>query len=617
MQPKAPKTSTKTHRRSRTGCFTCRLRRKKCDEGKPCCRACKNLGLTCDYKRPSWWGNAEHRKQQKENIKILIKRTKLTEKAVHLSPSNAGSADSPPDLSYSVPTSDSYSDNLNRTRSLSVESGFSLDENQPFIQDYNTTQYFDNQQYYPQPAYQRFPDAGPFGYDGGQQKVFPPHHLPLASIPPRRSSTASTHTFSSSIRRDSIAPEPTFVATPEETFDFPFTDEPLPYIPVEDGDARLLDHFLSHVAPALLPILDLHNSARVDTMMPALDINPSFRHCCLAIAALHSKATQNLTGPNAEFVDQDITRHRFATISGLCESLAADTNHLQILEATLGMILFQTTVGSPDDSLPDIPWHQHFQAAHSLIAKLDLPRTSLHPIDFNKPEMVSTTLNMQMAAWIDILGGTMRGSAPVFADTYRDKHLNNTSAGLRELMGCDDRVMYLISEIACLEDIYRQNMVSDLDLTAHVQSLIHQLDLTEPPADQIVPPIMQGNYFDSRALTTTISAAFRTAARLYLISLLPSFDPAAVQTIALVDRLAGILEAIPKGWEKSVVWPCLIGGSVATEGSSFRNFFDGRNAEMGDQAAFGSWGKMKDVLERVWYQGGNWRANANPDDLLI
>lgn len=185
MQPKAPKTSTKTHRRSRTGCFTCRLRRKKCDEGKPCCRACKNLGLTCDYKRPSWWGNAEHRKQQKENIKILIKRTKLTEKAVHLSPSNAGN-------------------NLNRTRSLSVESGFSLDENQPFIQDYNTTQYFDNQQYYPQPAYQRFPDAGPFGYDGGQQKVFPPHHLPLASIPPRRSSTASTHTFSARDRKSVV-----------------------------------------------------------------------------------------------------------------------------------------------------------------------------------------------------------------------------------------------------------------------------------------------------------------------------------------------------------------------------------------------------------------------------
>ncbi|KAL2856434.1 hypothetical protein BJY01DRAFT_203386 [Aspergillus pseudoustus] len=34
--------------RSRTGCHTCRRRRVKCDEGKPSCRACIRLDLTCD-----------------------------------------------------------------------------------------------------------------------------------------------------------------------------------------------------------------------------------------------------------------------------------------------------------------------------------------------------------------------------------------------------------------------------------------------------------------------------------------------------------------------------------------------------------------------------------------
>ncbi|KAL2809424.1 hypothetical protein BJX63DRAFT_405816 [Aspergillus granulosus] len=34
--------------RSRTGCHTCRRRRVKCDEGKPSCRACLRLDLTCD-----------------------------------------------------------------------------------------------------------------------------------------------------------------------------------------------------------------------------------------------------------------------------------------------------------------------------------------------------------------------------------------------------------------------------------------------------------------------------------------------------------------------------------------------------------------------------------------
>lgn len=63
-----------------TGCFTCRLRRKKCDEGHPSCSACTNLCLKCEYKRPSWWGSTEQRRNQKERIKIKIKNTKSMER---------------------------------------------------------------------------------------------------------------------------------------------------------------------------------------------------------------------------------------------------------------------------------------------------------------------------------------------------------------------------------------------------------------------------------------------------------------------------------------------------------------------------------------------------------
>ena len=62
------------------GCFTCRLRRKKCDEGHPACRACTNLCVKCEYKRPIWWGNPEQRRLQKERIKNKIKQTKMIEK---------------------------------------------------------------------------------------------------------------------------------------------------------------------------------------------------------------------------------------------------------------------------------------------------------------------------------------------------------------------------------------------------------------------------------------------------------------------------------------------------------------------------------------------------------
>ncbi|KAJ4987089.1 hypothetical protein SVAN01_07377 [Stagonosporopsis vannaccii] len=48
MSPPQP-TSTKSGvTRTRTGCWTCRARRKKCDETRPSCMACRSLNLTCE-----------------------------------------------------------------------------------------------------------------------------------------------------------------------------------------------------------------------------------------------------------------------------------------------------------------------------------------------------------------------------------------------------------------------------------------------------------------------------------------------------------------------------------------------------------------------------------------
>lgn len=52
--------SFKPKSRSRLGCFTCRKRKKRCDEGKPVCKACKRLKLDCHYPAPG-----EERKNRK------------------------------------------------------------------------------------------------------------------------------------------------------------------------------------------------------------------------------------------------------------------------------------------------------------------------------------------------------------------------------------------------------------------------------------------------------------------------------------------------------------------------------------------------------------------------
>ncbi|ESZ92169.1 putative transcriptional regulatory protein pro-1 [Sclerotinia borealis F-4128] len=620
---KAPKAAPATkgkmqmHRRSRTGCYTCRLRRKKCDEGASACSACKHLGLRCEYKRPSWWGNNELRRQQKEVIKTIIKRKKLTEKTT--APSQAqthqvmsSSIDTPPGLSHSLPTSATYSDSLDRTRSESIDSQLSLfDFTAPPMTmtdytAYNAQMHSSHSQYAPM-----YPEYSPYEIDVKTER-----QMFVNDVPTRRESTISTFStfhpppppeamlpsFPIDHEWDTVYNERHEILAEEalnmNLFDFshgPPSALRQVAIELDEGDQRLLDHFVSDVLPSVFPILETnqHGSARSDYILPALQSNKCYLHCCLSISAQHFKSTMNIQGDQ---IDNDIMRHRYATISELCEALNRDTDHVSILEATLGMIFFQCSVGRFDDSLPDIPWHQHFQAAISLVQKLELPRLVTESHDL-------MSFNMTLTAWIDILGSTIQGRAPTFAHTYREKHLSqtNSSLGLRELMGCEDRVLYLISEIACLEALKNDGM-DDIQLCHHVHALGDQIGLTEIGESGPRYPYSHG-VLSPKQLSRNMTAAFRLAARIYLCSLVPGFSPSQDSCVGLVAKLTQALEFIPAGpmgFDRSLVWVYLIGGSVSTANSPFRQHFGERFAALGDLANHGSFGRVSTLLTEVW-----------------
>lgn len=561
-----------------------------------------------------WWSNNDQRRHQKDNIKMIIKRKKLTEKTTSSATHQVMTpgSETPPGLSHSLPTSATFSDPLDRTRSASIDSQLSLFDfnNTPHIADYtayNAQMHSSHSQYAAM-----YPEYSPYEVDVKTER-----QMFVNDIPTRRESTISTFsTFHPPPPPEAMLPsfplddewESTYSerreSMVEETlntnlFDFqhgPPTTIRQVAIELDDGDQRLLDHFVSDVLPTVFPILETnqHGSARTDYVLPALQSNKCYLHCCLSIAAQHCKSTLNIQG---EQIDNDIMRHRYATISELCEALNRDTNHSEILDATLGMIFFQCSVGRFDDSLPDIPWHQHFQAAISLVQKLELNRMVAESHDL-------ISFNMTLTSWIDILGSTIQGRAPTFAHTYREKHLSptNSSLGLRELMGCEDRVMYLISEIACLEALKKDGM-DDIQLCQHVHALGDQIGLTEinDPGPKI--PFNANGVLSPKQLSKNITSAFRIAARIYLCSLVPGFAPSQASCVGLVAKLSQTLEFIPSGqvgFDRSLVWVYLIGGSVSTAGSPFRSFFEERLQGLGDLANFGSFGRVTCLLKEVW-----------------
>ncbi|KAI1329603.1 fungal-specific transcription factor domain-containing protein [Xylariaceae sp. FL0255] len=615
-----PKAKTQMHRRSRTGCYTCRLRRKKCDEGTPMCTACKHLGLDCEYKRPMWWSNNELRRQHKDTIKMIIKRKKLSEKNSHTIQT---SINSPPGLSHSLPTSATFSDPLDRTRSASIDSHFSFNFNSsPNAPEYGA--------YNPH----ILPTQSDFMYSMSPYEidVKTERQMFVNDVPTLRESTISTfstyHTppppgtilpsypldgeWTEQIyqeRRESLTEE----SLNMNFFDFshgPTVNSRQVDIELDENDQRLMDHFVQYVLPTIFPILETnqHGSVGSDLILPALQNNKGYLHCCLMMAAQHFKATMNI---QSEEIDHDIMRHRHATILSICEALSQDENHQQILEAALGLIFFQCCVSRYDDSLPDIPWHQHFQAVFSLVNKLDLPRIVADPSE----NLMQTPFNMTLTSWIDILGSTMQGKAPSFAHTYREKLISttNSSLGLRELMGCEDRVMYLISEIACLEAL-KKGGIDDITLCTHVHSLGEQINLTEQGDSGAKMPFNANGSLSPKQLSKNITSAFRLAARIYLCSLVPGFSPSQPSPVGLVEKLTAVLQHIPSGpsgFDRSLAWVYLIGGSVSRPNSTFRQFFSDRIAQLGDAANIGSFGGVVSLLNEVWQQTDNFQPSPS------
>lgn len=66
--------------RGKTGCITCRLRKKRCDEAKPICATCSRLGIECmgyGVKRPKWLREKDNAQKAKEHIKATVMKRSM------------------------------------------------------------------------------------------------------------------------------------------------------------------------------------------------------------------------------------------------------------------------------------------------------------------------------------------------------------------------------------------------------------------------------------------------------------------------------------------------------------------------------------------------------------
>ncbi|KAF2268530.1 hypothetical protein CC78DRAFT_373260 [Lojkania enalia] len=72
--PRSPTTSKQTKARSKTGCTTCRKRKKKCDETRPFCLSCQKNNIHCEgYKPVEIWKSGKERAAEARRISMDMK----------------------------------------------------------------------------------------------------------------------------------------------------------------------------------------------------------------------------------------------------------------------------------------------------------------------------------------------------------------------------------------------------------------------------------------------------------------------------------------------------------------------------------------------------------------
>lgn len=443
-------------------------------------------------------------------------------------------------------------------------------------------------------------------------------------------------------------------------------------IPITPTSAPLLTYTLTHIPPLLFPLLPITSHSptivRDTLLLPALTHNAAYLHACLTAAAVHQRAClgtslgpQSITPTDLQEIDDAIVRHKYSFVQEVVTALTEDSHHEEILEATLGMIVFGSCVGrappppwsqvvhdlpSPGaesefivhpptvDALHDdlggeadhhhsttpilandIPWHSHFQATTELVSKLLLPQT-LESLTLSHHHTHGTStappFNMTLTSWIDILGAPLLARSPLFSSTYRTLHLSGTPAGLSDLMGCHDGIMYLLSEIACLDSLIVQGKLGGVEVCQHVASLGEQLNATEMRLKCSVGPVYRRDgSLKPKQLQRNLTAVWAKAARVYLCSLVPEYVKSSPATVSLVDGVVEVLEYIPVEWDRCLVWPFLIVGGNSVRGCRWREVLEERCALRAQEeqvvVEMGSFGRMRRVLAEVWRleeQGG-------------
>ncbi|KII85128.1 hypothetical protein PLICRDRAFT_45259 [Plicaturopsis crispa FD-325 SS-3] len=601
--PGAPK--SKGAVRAKSGCYTCRIRRKKCDEKQNDnghCETCVRLRLEClgfGSKRPEWLRDNHIVLELREKIK-----GHLASQGMIKGHSGSGPRSNGPETELLV-LRDDYSSSVSPPTTPDSGRGptLSMDDNRPLAQ---ISSMRDDTYLIPyDTSVSHNSSTSPSMYTG---PMLPSYNPPSADLSDDLSDPAwpSNITFSPALRSSfgllyTAQPEyyeedPTYsvIPYPQQSQQMPL--QMSPYYPEADN-TTLVGHYFDNVVDIQYLLADqsvknlIQNTMRDPMAHGAIRVLSGMHFARVAGRSFHDT---DYPAEWRKMEDSLICRQ-----PNLGEADAMAALHL------VSVYLFNGGMGHWATFI-DLAWRYSTRMLHHNFYPPEVMLKSMTP---------SNQFIVKATMWFDVLGAASQSSMPLFMEDYRalfkptGSLINNelphppSYMDMLPVMGCENHIVWALAEISALavwkDEQLRRKCLDYMDLARRGREIEEYLDI--PSRSQTDDPLSR-----NRHLTSEV---FRHSARVYLHSVVsgdyPHVSKIAAGVRDTIDVLKTIRGTLPthrritaRSVVRSVVFSIFICGCL-TEDRDTRSYLAGcLDAQKSESV--GNCQQVLQLMQKVW-----------------
>ncbi|KAK8075373.1 hypothetical protein PG997_010036 [Apiospora hydei] len=597
-------------RKQGAGCWTCRLRRKRCDSVRPVCGSCQSLDIPCHVgeSRPVWMDGGARQRHMTETIKQTIKQNALLRRERRLLTHE--------DQNIVVTTTQDFENPSGAAQASAPSNATNMGIP---ITSASGRRYFDSTV-----------RSNPSPSDVGRtDKSESPFSEPSSGSRP----AAKTSGCPSGLCRSIFAP--TYLESVMASLDYvwPFL---FPFYRPSFTDMGIMgrqwllsllhqDQFTFHMGQSMceyLLSLIAHNDGQgLQCQCKALVLDRLVEKTDLALKAMQDAVT---------------TVWRQGTHSSLPEKtrIMGSITQLLVVEVTIRREVDWAVHLTPALTLFDEVFKTH-GAQHSGTPSLAAILSELAPVSCPMPEpeqgLVLTTEDQSafvfysaLLLFYDIVASTVLGQAPVL-QKYHSTLLSTPSeerfpVQLESLVGCQNWALVAIGRISTLcawkRDAKQSGKFSVFDfvslakpISQALDSGLASLDASSPDQHPTVGSRRRGYYRrHDRAVDGTplgiVTRIWAHAAKVYLSVTLSGWQPNSAEIQHSVAEVLSLLQTIESPAQlQSLTWPMCIAGCLALQHQEqeFRTIVE----DLGELAEFGTILSALRTMEAVWRTRGN------------